>query len=810
MRAFKKTLLLSAALGCGIAAVPAFAQADDGASTGDIIVTARRVEERLQDVPISIAVFNQEQLSNRNVFNPVDLATYTPSLSTNQRFGAERSSFAIRGFTQEIGTAPSVAVYFADVVAPRGASLSTSGGGAGAGAFFDLQNVQVLKGPQGTLFGRNTTGGAILLVPRKPTDRLEGYVEGSIGNYDMRRVQAVINVPLSDTFKVRLGIDRNKRDGYLKNFSGVGPADFNDTDYIALRGSVVANLAPNLENYTIVTYSKSDTNGNNFQLINCNRTPTSGLTPVTAPLACAQFDRQQARGPYSVESSIPNPYQHIEQFQIINTTTWEASDNLTIKNIASYAQFRDSTNQSFLGENLVRPGDTGGAYSFIIVGPGFGGNLTNQETFTEEFQLQGSTADNRLTWQAGAYLELSNPLRPASQRQRTFLRCADAEALRCDPLVPAAPGTAVGRISGSITLPTQGIRFRNFGFYAQGTYSITEQLRLTAGIRYTNDRAQATAENLTIAFPASNSPIIVCQANPDGPRLASVNDRGVCRQSFTAKSEKPTWLINLDYKPTEDILLYAKYARGYRAGGVNPSAVAFEEWQPEKVESYEVGAKTSFDGAVRGSFNVAGFYNDLTNQQLQATLVAARQVQGILNAGKSRIWGAEVEAMIEPVSGLRFEGSYTYLNTRVQRIATPSLVGTPYTGINLTTFQGDPLTLSPRHKFTITGAYTLPLDESIGDITFAATYSWTDSMLATRATPRPESQILPSVGLLNLNINWNSVGGSPVDLALFATNVTKEVVRTYTGAGWNSAGFDATGRAEPRMYGVRLKYRFGN
>ena len=159
---------------CACATLPALpieAQAQDKAQdrasvTQDIIVTARRTEERLQDVPISITVFNQEELANRNVVNAQDLAAYTPSLSANGNFGSENSSFAIRGFAQDIGTAPSVGVYFADVVAPRGASNGLpSGDGAGPGAFFDLQNVQILKGPQGTLFGRNTTGGAILLVP---------------------------------------------------------------------------------------------------------------------------------------------------------------------------------------------------------------------------------------------------------------------------------------------------------------------------------------------------------------------------------------------------------------------------------------------------------------------------------------------------------------------------------------------------------------------------------------------------------------------------------------------------------------------
>lgn len=780
--------------------VPAFAQPEGERAADDIIVTARRVEERLQDVPISISVFNQQQLSNRNVFNASDLATYTPSLSTNNRFGAERSSFSIRGFTQEIGTAPSVAVYFADVVAPRAASLATSGNGAGVGSFFDLQNVQVLKGPQGTLFGRNTTGGAVLLVPQKPTGKLEGYVEGSVGNFDMWRVQGVLNVPLSDSIRVRLGVDRNKREGYMRNFSGIGPRDFNDTDYIALRGSIVADLAHNLENYLIVTYSDSDTNGNHLRLLTCNPAASSGAASVTAPLACAQLARQAARGPYAVESSIPDPYQRIEQWQAINTTTWRVADNLTVKNIMSYGEFRDATNTNFLGDNLISGGQS---YSFVVVSPGLDGYLTAQRTFSEELQLQGNAFGGALDWQAGAYLEISDPIHPASQYQRTFLSCTDHTTFQCTPLFRGATSL------GSITLPNQSLYFRNLGFYAQGTYKLTDQLRLTGGIRYTRDRTRALSENVSIAFPAANTPTFTCATS--GLAITGVSQRGLCRLTFTAKSSKPTWLINLDYKPVEEVLLYAKYARGYRAGGVNPSAVDFEQWAPEKVDSYEVGAKTSFDGMVRGSFNVAAFYNKFSDQQLQASLNAARPVQAIINAGKSRIWGVEVDGMIEPVKGLRLEGSYTYLNTRVQQLNR----NVPFDpvryprGISFTTFEGDPLTLAPKHKYSITGSYTLPLAESVGEVTLAATFSHTSPMLATRVTPIVANQTVPALDLLNLNVNWNGVGGMPVDVALFATNVTKEVVRTYTGAGYNSAGFDGGVFSEPRMYGVRVRYHFG-
>jgi iron complex outermembrane receptor protein len=241
---------------------PSNAQAEEvSAGAGDIIVTARRVEERLQDVPISITVFTGEELTRKNISVPTDLATYTPSLSVNQRYGPEKVSFSIRGFNQDQSTAPTVGVYFADAVGIRAQGATTGGNSVGAGAFLDLENVQVLKGPQGTLFGRNTTGGAILITPKRPAERLEGFVEGSYGNYDQQRIQGAINLPLAEGFRVRVAAERNKRDGYMKNLSGRGVGAYNDVDYVYGRLIVQAELTPELENYTIIHYSDNKGKG---------------------------------------------------------------------------------------------------------------------------------------------------------------------------------------------------------------------------------------------------------------------------------------------------------------------------------------------------------------------------------------------------------------------------------------------------------------------------------------------------------------------------------------------------------------------
>jgi iron complex outermembrane receptor protein len=789
---YSSALIAGTTLAIGLT-TPGFAVEDS--SLDEIIVTARRVEERAQDVPISITVFNQEQLTNRNVVTAGDLATYTPSLAANTRFGPETTTFSIRGFTQEGNTAPSVAVYFGDVVAPRAQGGTAGGNGAGVGSYFDLQNVQVLKGPQGTLFGRNTTGGAVLLVPQKPTSQFEGYVEGSVGNLDMRRLQAVVNIPFSDAVRFRLGVDSQEQDGYLRNKSGIGPSNFNDVGYVAVRASLAVDLTPNIENYTIATYSTSDTNGPYFKVSICNPAPgpASGPAQILGPLGCAQLARQNARGDgfYDVENGNPFAAQHIRQQQIINTTTWQAGDALTVKNIASYAQFKQDQNLTLFGDNFfLAPG-----VPFVYVGlyrdPGT--DSISQWTATDELQLQGHIWSNALVWQTGLYFEKSGPLDGfQGSLSPILLSCTDPTTFKCRDVL-GTPTRPAGFIQESLT----EYNFRDLGVYAQATYKLTSQLSLTGGIRYTDDRTEGTSNNSTIFFPVANTPAAVCINNP-------------CRLNVVQESEKPTWLVDLEYKPIDDAMLYGKYARGYRQGGVNTNNTSFATWNPEKVDMFEIGAKTSFHGAISGTFNIAAFYNDFTDQQLAANAIpapgaAVSPTQAVVNAGKSKIKGVEIEAAIRPIESLRFDFNYAYLDTKLESFTAPPFNTALYSSLTPTAVVGGDLTLSPRNKGSITGTYFLPVSDSIGHLSVGVTYTHTDKQISSSQTP---IGTLPSTDLLNANLNWNGIARSSLDLALFATNVTNKQYVTSVSGSYNSAGFDSFIVGQPRMYGARLRYSF--
>ena len=824
----KTMLSMLGALGA-LQAIPARAQtaAADGpdathqpapaasASAGDlneIIVTARRVEERAQDVPISMTLFNQQQLNNNNVVESQDLAALTPSLSAENNFGAENTTFSLRGFTQDIGTQPTVGVYFADVVAPRGAASEIPiGDGAGPGSFFDLQNVQVLKGPQGTLFGRNTTGGAILLVPQKPTAIQEGYAEVSFGDYNMKRIQAVENLPLSDTARFRIGVDRMDRDGYTNNNTGIGPDYFEGVDYLAVRASLVVDLSPDIENYQIFSYTHSDTTGTDQKLVACD--PGN---PFFGSLACPALARQQGTGFYTVQNLVPDPYTRMTQFQFINTTTWRASDLITVKNIASYAQLKEDLNDMLFGAafNLA---DLSSVVSGFLHAPitlpstqiGFAeavslpnGDTANESTMVEELQLQGRTPNGRLNGQGGVYVEESDPLAATGSQSPVLISCSNLADFRC------TDSSILG--IGSVSYSAATTYFHNFGVYGQGTYTLTDQLKLTGGLRYTMDSTETRGQLANYSFPTPNTPVRNC--------TIPASDASNCNVSYIQSGHAPTWLIDLEYTPVEDVLNYIKYTRGYRAGGVSlTSPTGYNTYQPEKVDTYEVGFKTAFHGAVSGSFDIAAFYNDFTHQQLQLNLTATElgvsPGEATFNAGKSRIYGIEVGGSISPFTGFTLSGDYTYLNTELQSIAaitTPP--GSPFI-VQAPIKPGDPLTLSPKNKYSVTGTYTLPVDDTVGRISASLNFTHTDKQLANYVDALypgiPSVHALSTLAarnLLNANLNWINIGGSHVDLALFGTNLTRQQYYTWVAGTIQSVGFETAQLGQPRMFGVRVRY----
>jgi outer membrane receptor protein involved in Fe transport len=807
----------------------------------EVIVTAQRRAENLQSVPISITVFNQEQLSKTNITNSSDLATYTPSLSVNTRFGSENATFAIRGFTQDLRTTASVGTYFAEVVAPRGQTSQSSGDGAGPGAFFDLDNVQVLKGPQGTLFGRNTTGGAVLIVPRKPQDKWEGYLEASGGDFDARRIQGVVNAPVTEHFKLRLGADWNKREGYLRNVTHIGADRLGDVDYTALRLSGLWDITESLDNYTIFTYTDSSTHGQTSRLFQCNSHPNPSNTFAvfavlfTGPGCQSQLAQQAASGQdgfYDLVSPIKTPITAIRELRGINTTTWDFQDQgFAFKNIVAYAHLHTLNGTDVFGTHFT---ETAAGLDLSLQGlsqlllntslpitlPPLPSTpvadsrrefvlgvsvlnphepVTNQNTIVEEVQFQSRGDDeSKLSWQGGAYYEHSLADGYSGNNSGSFLSCelatieGEPSGYNCfDPL---------SGLIGSVLLQQYQTTYLNRAAYAQATYKFTDWLSLTAGYRYTWDgtKGYGVKTRYTFVGPIEQSPQVAI-ATP------------------ATKSQAPTGMVELSWTPNQAVMAYGKFVRGYRQGSVNLAAdPGIDTFAPEKVNTYEIGAKTSFEGWIAGRLNAAAFYNDFTNMQLQFGYISPTSgtTTAIFNAGKSKIAGAEMDGFLQFPWRINATLSYTYLDTKLisqsDHTAQVQAAGGGLAGFSSTPIAdtGDTLPFAPRHGGMVAVNYRLPIPESWGGIELGPTYVYTSSRRASATSSSPNA-IMHSFSLLNANLNWISMFNSPFDFAVFATNVLDKQYETYISGTYNVLGFDSRMMGQPRMIGARLRYNFG-
>jgi len=346
--------------------------------------------------------------------------------------------------------------------------------------------------------------------------------------------------------------------------------------------------------------------------------------------------------------------------------------------------------------------------------------------------------------------------------------------------------------------------------YGQSTYTITDQLKLTAGLRYTSDLTLGEGQQFVFNYP------------PDGPVKVTCNDPTAtvadgCLKTFRQHSQAPTGVIDLEYTPIRDLLLYAKYSRGYRQGSVDPYGPAgFSTFNPEQIDAYERGEKTTFGGPVPGTMDVSVFYNNLHDQQLlagfantNATDLAASNTTSILNAGTARNFGVELASSLRPLDNFRLDFRGSYLETELLSEQTPQLPpGSFYNELIQTTRVGGPLTFTPKLKGSATGIYNVPVSEKIGHVSLGLSYVFTSREL----TASPANTPFPAVNsseVLNLFANWDQIGGSPVSVSFFANNLTNDHVETYIPGFDDPFGFEVRDLGEPLTFGFRVRYTFG-
>ncbi|WP_176594046.1 TonB-dependent receptor [Sphingobium sp. EM0848] len=801
----------------------------------EIIVTAQRREERSQTVPIAITAVSSEGLRERSITNLQGLQSQVPSLiiAPNGQAARDVMAPAIRGQGASFQGSPGVVVYLNEVPLPTAFSLSQQGG---PGNFVDLQNVQILSGAQGTLFGRNTTGGAVLLTAARPTDKLEGHLSGAFGNYNMTEFEGVLNLPLTDTLRVRLVGASRDRDGYTHDIQW--NKDRDNEHWRMGRIGVEWQPIEAITNYTMAYYGYSSTNGtgivpiafnypllqgfSSFGVPSLNFCPTSG---ANADPNCNAFRKliadQQARGIRTVAHGLDD-FAKVETWGISNSTDIGLADGLKLRNIISYASLKSSYASDQDG-TIININDTG-VTSLSRTAP-----KDYFKLFTEELQLQGEALDKKLTYTLGGFYSKQTPGGMMHYYGTTV--CAlpgEAGSLLC------AGDREVGVTNESKALFAQATL--DFGAFAPAL----DRLRLTAGYRYTWDQIDGFTVGFNPAiYPGSGPDNVRCSF--DGVSVARANvensitaaTRG-CRYEGHLKSSAPNWTIGLDYRPIDNLMLYAKVSRGYKAGGFNAYAVnlQFTQFGPEYVTDWEAGFKSDFRVANRPvRLNVNGFNMDYS--QIQRGLAdfnpTTRQSgAATLSTAKAVIRGVEIEAMFKPVDALEIGGNYSHIDAHYKSFTYTA--PQPVWDCNSTTSNNFAKTTTPDLRciplqylapdiFSVYGRLALPTPDNVGNVSLFVSYAWTSSrqqagnqlekFRGTNVTWEPGAK-LPSYGLLSASLDWKKAMGTDLDVSVFGTNLLNKQYFMSNSGVYNQVGSQSQIFGEPRMYGIRLRYNFGN
>jgi len=716
----------------------------------EVIVTARRVSENVQDVPISIVDLNSTQLNYQGVNTANDLARVAPGLSImNTAANTGAVTYSIRGQGSTFGSGPGVIPYFDEV-----ANFSQ--------AIFDVGDVQVLKGPQGTLFGRNTTGGAVLFSPTMPSDTFNGYADVRAGNFGRADVEFGVGGPIiGDTLTFRLAGQSLNRAGYTTDVgNGIKLDNQNEQNF---RGILKFKPSDSFDNTLLYQWTQQSENGNSAVLTTIS--PQSPLAPLLAP----QLAMQQALGIRDVLGEFPYATAFAKTYGAIDTANLKLNDLLSLKNIASYlhttterAWDLDATNLPLLG--VLNPTAT-------------------SEQFTEEFQVRFNAGP--LTGVAGYYFEhVSSPFQIGFVEVSPILFAA----------VPI-PGGVTAEVVG------EGSTSKSRAPYAQFDYKIIPQLTLTAGVRYSTDDISSTPTGSAfINFP----PLPALSALPFAftPGL---------EHTFNAA----TWNAAADYAVDPDLNVYGHVSKGYKQGGFNGTAPpALQAYQPEFVIDYELGAKghNEFADGWKIRYNADAFYDHYTNIQRDenVTLTGGAVATIIQNAAAGYITGAEFQFAIEPSPYFQVSAAYTYLYAKYT-----SFNGGPGVGdVSASAFPN-----TPTSQFTLTPIVTLPVPENWGKLTAQGTV-YAQSHFATDAFNVPNGQ--PSVDLdvpganapgytrVDLRLEWQHIMSSPLSAGLFAYNVLDRRYITGTDNQLNTFGIRSAVYAPPPFYGIEVRYEFGH
>ncbi|MES2032883.1 MAG: TonB-dependent receptor, partial [Pseudomonadota bacterium] len=643
-----------------IAGLPAFAQETTN-TVGEVVVTAQRREQALQDVPLAVSAFSGDGLKEQRIDTGQDLLFAVPNVNFSRaNFGG--FNFQIRGIgTKLVATSADAAIGVHVNNVPTGASTLADSN------FFDVERIEVLRGPQGTQFGRNTTGGLVNIITAKPTDDFSASITGELGNYNSRRANGYVNIPLGDMFALRAAGSYSKRDGFGDNI--VTGSDIDGRDLWASRLTLAFNPTDTFSAYLMWEHFEEEDNrtqvGKQLCIKDPGRTSVGGVSTSSAfgstqnsfSQGCALGDINGKAGLGTINTAatlggglgnisglitgdanvgkVQNPdlrkiesaFDPIYQNQfdgIIFNASWDILESMNLSYTGSHTESEGFQRADY---NRVTPSTTFNPFASgfltdaagVFVDPQVG--TSNQfrtvqigtgesKQDTHEIRLQ-SSFDGKFNFSAGASYQKTqartelyvagNTLTAAARFFNVFLYgCApDGGGPGCI-LVDQKP--IPDGIGGNYFASITDYQVESYALFGEATYELSDELRVTAGLRRTEDhkKAQPYAPNLYV--PGGAGPL------------------AVQRVTF----EEMTGRLNLEWTPTVSFtdrsLFYASYARGYKGGGFNPPQTPGQEifpiaYDPEFIDAFEIGAKNTLMGG-KMILNLTGFYYDYKGYQV--------------------------------------------------------------------------------------------------------------------------------------------------------------------------------------------------
>ena len=728
----------------------------------DIIVTAQRREQRLQDVPVSITAFNREALEARDVTNFAGVAGFQPNVKIITYYRQSAPAIAIRGSVTVNPSPtfdPAVGLYVDGLYI-----------GKSYGSLFDqsdLERIEVLRGPQGTLYGRNTLAGAINLITAKPTGEWGGRVQASIGNYDDRLVRASINLPAFGDFAIKLSGSYNTQDGFVKLIDNPFPAvttalprrvdRAGDIDRKTGRVAVRWTPATNVTVDYSFDYSQSNDTMSYLQ-------PTffspGGIFDPASPTyvgglvggkyfglpfnlyvlpnhrSLTGFSDGSGGGPHPNEENVKN-----RQHTLI--AAWDVGD-ATIKSISGYRKLNTDWDNDVDGTplNLIQ------SYMFM-----------HYKSFSQEFQISGKSGPLNYTGGVYYFWDSGYSFNP----QQYF-------------------GGAAQYTGG------YGYGTKSYAAYGQLEYAVTDALTLIGGLRYTDEKKRIS-RNWN-----SNFGVLV----PDGTRA----DKGFDRLTATATAK-------YDFSP--DLNVYARYAQGFKSGGFNGEADTVAgsttPYKPERSDSYEIGTKARLlDGRLQA--NVAYFYDRRKDMQLSVFKATNSLSSEILNAGKARIQGLEVELQARPSDWLQISGNIGTLHSKYIEYLDR--------GVNV----ADDRAFPSAPKFTASASVDATLARlSFGEISVLVDYTHSDAYFnfadpldpVTLTTYSAQTTKAGSSDIVDARLRLTKVkaGNGELEASLWSKNLFNEEHRTFgIDFGPNFGHAVISNYNPPRTYGVDVIYKF--